>query len=452
MIPSNALARRRPSRQRVFEGDEPVLKPIPPFPNPFLGEVEDMNAADEFQRKEKVRKRSAEGGYHSKSTAATNKTNNSSGSSGSNSTSRPVIDGHTATRSTRKKRGRSKGVISISSSEEDDGFELIEVRLSDRAEAASGAGRSGAGANGLTAQEDKDNKVDGSKDNHEDRVQMGFQREVRDEWAGTGRHPDVRNDAGRAGVIIPGEREEGEAGTFKTMKLVEEVKNENTSKRAAVDSKRNDQRNAQDNKGDGVASEGKDVLEVADEAMEVDDDEGDFWNHIPQELWDGARPSDRKAMSPQAQAQLQPGRLLTMADIPDIIPLVTSLIPDVCPDHLRGVIEGQIFQDPARQISAEDACGEVVAHLFDTNLARYPKLNKEKKRKAEDEAGPSVSKHTKRVRTDDDTEDNETEYLASGRVNYRSEKIRLDERKGWAYNKGATKDLLNLFPLMTQKQ
>lgn len=177
-----------------------------------------------------------------------------------------------------------------------------------------------------------------------------------------------------------------------------------------------------------------------------------WYDDLPREFWADA---DRAALGAVAEPAVEPeipaARLFTVADIPDIIPLVISLIPDVCPDHLQGVIEGQIFQDPLRQISAEDACQEIVAHLFDTDLARYPKA-KNNKRKAEDEAGPSVSKKTKLGENDEDAEADESEYLDCGNVNYKSEKVRFDERKGWAYNKGATMDLLDLFPLMTQKQ
>jgi hypothetical protein len=151
-----------------------------------------------------------------------------------------------------------------------------------------------------------------------------------------------------------------------------------------------------------------------------------------------------------------PPAILGIDDIGHLVPLIISLIPDVCPDHLDEVIRGQVFVDPGRRVSREDACTEVIARLFDTDLATYPKA-KDKKRKADAEAGPSDQK--KRKMGDDmgagvqgRPDDGEAEYLANGKFNYRSEKARTAERRGWGYRKCIAKDLQNLFPEMTTKQ
>ena len=169
---------------------------------------------------------------------------------------------------------------------------------------------------------------------------------------------------------------------------------------------------------------------------------------------------------PEEQAPLQaiaqppeeplPPAILGIDDIAYLVPLIISLIPDVCPDHLDEVIRGQVFADPERRVSTEDACTEVITRLFDTDLATYPKA-KDRKRKADAEAGPSDQKKRKmgdvvRVGVQVRPDDGEAEYLANGKYNYRSEKARTAERRGWGYRKCVAKDLQNLFPEMTTKQ
>jgi len=151
-----------------------------------------------------------------------------------------------------------------------------------------------------------------------------------------------------------------------------------------------------------------------------------------------------------------PPVILGIDDIGHLVQLIISLIPDVCPDHLDEVIRGQIFADPGRRVSAEDACTEVITQLFDTDLAAYPKA-KDKKRKVEAEAGPSDPKKRKMgdesgVGVQGRPDDGEAEFLTNGRFNYKSEKARTAERQGWGYRKCTAKDLQNLFPEMTTKQ
>jgi hypothetical protein len=163
---------------------------------------------------------------------------------------------------------------------------------------------------------------------------------------------------------------------------------------------------------------------------------------------------ERQAGSPM------PKLLVGIDDIAKIISLITALVPDVCPDHLDHVIRTQIFSNPTQTFASEDACAQVLAHLFDTDDAKYPKVQKcNLKRKAEEpEAGPSSrSKRRKygpvsgegNATGEDDRDD---EYESDGMVGFMSEKARLGERKGWGYRKGVVKDLANLFPAMSMAQ
>lgn len=497
-----------PARTRAFKLEEMLRQPEPPFANPFaedggfggLGgarrrdkqngrkeesddenhdeddEEEDEESDDDYRagRASTSKSKSTPKSRISNKKPTKTKTNTSS------SSSKVQIRG---------KRGRSTGVITIGSSDEDeneeDGFEITEVRLNatpskstrsrrgDVQPKASGSGFANKTKAHVKPEPEVAFKLRRGKRNGNQR-RPGRQDEEDDED-----EDEVENRVEGEIKFVPLEEED----RFRIVtrggekRQGQEAKEAGNARNAAGAGRARDVEQEQEvapndpraEVGGAEAVRAVVAPEAAVEDMDVDldnginhdnnndDEEDDFWAHIPQELWDDARPAGPAAVPAPlpgpvaAPVPPQPARLLSMVDIPEIIPLVISLIPDVCPDHLRGVIEGQIFRDPARQITAEDACGEILAHLFDTDLARYPKV-KDKKRKAEDEAGPSAPKKRKPDEDDGVLDVDEIEYLVDGRVNYKSEKVKLDDRKGWAYRKSATKDLLNLFPLMTQKQ
>jgi hypothetical protein len=499
-----------PVRTRAFKLEEMLRQPEPPFANPFAedggfgglsgarrrdkrnGRKEESDDENDDEDNEEEDEESDDYRAGRASTSKSKSTPKSRSLNKKPTRTRPNGSSCSSKVQTRGKRGRSTGVITIGSSDEDeneeDGFEITEVRLnatpskSTRSRRGDGQPKaSGSGsANKSKAQVKPEPEVDsgfgrGRRSGNQRKHDLRDEQDDQDE-------DEVENRVEGEIKFVPLEEEDrfrivtrGQKGGEKRQS--QEAKEAGNARNAAGAGRARDIEQEQEVAPNepraevGVAEAVRAIVapEAAVEDMDVDLDNGidhdnnndeeedDFWAHIPQELWDDARPAGPAAVSAPVPGPVaapvppQPARLLSMVDIPEIIPLVVSLIPDVCPDHLRGVIEGQIFRDPARQITAEDACGEILAHLFDTDLARYPKV-KDKKRKAEDEAGPSAPKKRKPDEDDGVLDVDEIEYLVDGRVNYKSEKVKLDDRKGWAYRKSATKDLLNLFPLMTLKQ
>lgn len=146
--------------------------------------------------------------------------------------------------------------------------------------------------------------------------------------------------------------------------------------------------------------------------------------------------------------------LLTVKDSDAIVALVLDLVPDLCPDHLNKLITTRVFSAKTRKISGSDACAEIVHILFENPAESYPKAEKngkgKGKRRADEDAGPSNGSKKMKYRMELDEE--EEDVVEGGKINFKSEKAGIVQRRGTEYKKRTTRDLENLFTFMTQKQ